>query len=156
MQNFTCVCIGGRRHRKNAPMSYMMSSFSSRRLDSLKGHNVWSSSIIVDMGYRYLRGMHDKIQIQLLKSLRKVLSNSNCLGLGAWSEIIVESGQFQSISNFDDETSLYFLDENDELLCITFPAILDLYGKYSRVSSYFSFRDQENVSSIFYFLFVLL
>jgi hypothetical protein len=105
------------------------------------------------MGYHYLRAIHNKFQIQLLKSLQVILANSNCLGLGAWSEMMVESGQFQSISDSDDENSLYLSDKNDQLSCITFPAILNLDGKYSRISSYFSFSDEENVS--FFFLYLI-
>ena len=101
------------------------------------------------MGYRYLKAIHDKTQTQLLKVLRKILINSGCLGLGAWSEVMVESGLFQAIPDSDDESSLYFLNKNNELSTITFPAILDLDGKYSQISSYFSFSDQEHVSFLF-------
>ena len=113
------------------------------------------STFIVDMGYRYLKSIHNKIQIQLLKTLRNFFADSDCLSLGAWSEVMVESGLFQSILDSDDESSLYFLNKDNELLSIRFPAILDLNGKYSRVSSYFSFRDQENVSFILFLIIAL-
>jgi hypothetical protein len=38
---------------------------------------------------------------------------------------VVESGLFQSISDLDDESSLYFLKKDNELLSIMFPVILD-------------------------------
>ena len=100
------------------------------------------------MGYTYLKSIQKKDQSRLLENLQKLLNDSDCMSLEAWSESMITSGHFHSISDTNDEHSLYYLNKNDELISITFPAILDLNGKYSRIHPYFSFEQQQNVSSL--------
>jgi hypothetical protein len=108
------------------------------------------------MGYSNLRTVDEKTQSRLIESLQILLDECNCRNLEIWSENIVASAQFQSVSN--EEKSLYCIDEENDLIFITFPAILDLEGEYSRVRPYFSLEDYGKVSIYIYmsFIFILM
>jgi hypothetical protein len=69
--------------------------------------------------------------------------------LEIWSEKILVSANFQVIS--DEERSLYYINEEQDLISMRFPAILDLEGEHSRFCPYFSLEGHydENVSIIF-------
>ena len=50
------------------------------------------------------------------------------------------------INKFPTDNSLYWLDDCDERVCLTFPAVLNLKGAYSRMGSYFTLFDELKVS----------
>ena len=45
----------------------------------------------------------------------------------------------------DEEDSAYWIDEDDEKLCLAFPAVLDLDGAFSRLEPYFSISNCKSV-----------
>jgi hypothetical protein len=96
------------------------------------------------MGYSHLKTVDQTTQSKLNEILHAVLRDCNCENLDMWVESIIQSGHFRVVS--DKEESLYCVDENDDLLSMTFPAMLDVKGEYSRISPYFSLENYDKVS----------
>ena len=94
------------------------------------------------MGYSILKEVDRKTQSRLVDSLRDMLDECNCQSLEIWFENILVSAQFQSIS--DEESSLYCIDDERDLVSMRFPAMLDLEGENSRVCPYFSLEGHDN------------
>ena len=61
-------------------------------------------------------------------SLHVVLQRSNCASI-LHLENVIENGRFRVVSS--QRNRLQWVDERNEIISISFPAVLDLYGDYS-------------------------
>ena len=82
-------------------------------------------------------------ELNLNRSLHIALQNSGCASLKSLEEI-VENGHFHFLPF--ERNKLQWVDEKKEVISICFPAILDLDGQFTCLSSNF-------VSYFFFFLF---
>lgn len=97
------------------------------------------------MGYRNWKSISQNCQEQLLEYLRVLLEECNCWSLEIWVENVLSSARFRRVS-LNEENTLHCLDEDDDLISVTFPAIINLEGEYSRIRPFFSLEDHEQVS----------
>jgi hypothetical protein len=78
----------------------------------------------------------------LTKSLLAALQHPNSVDDSWMNEDIKDLCQFKLSG---DGNSAYWIDNDGGKLCLSFPAILDMKGKYSRFDPYFSLMDSISV-----------
>ena len=97
------------------------------------------------MGYSLFDSAMNKNEGKLANSLLTVLKRDNC---ASFSRLIffVNRGRFRLLNVEDDEKTLYYIDEEDEMITMSFPARLNLKGAYSRTEFSSFERNGEFVS----------
>ena len=105
------------------------------------------------MGYSNLQSLSQYCQNRLLENLRVVLDECGCRSLEIWMENILADARFRHMM-LDEENfnTLHCVDEEDDIINITFPAIIDLEGEHSCIRPFFSLEGHEQVN--FYRIFV--
>jgi hypothetical protein len=78
----------------------------------------------------------------LTESLTEALQHPNSVN-SSWMKEEKENLQHFKLSN--DQDSAYWIDDDDGKLCMAFPAILDMNGKYGRLDPYFSLTVHDTV-----------
>ena len=79
------------------------------------------------MGYSNLKTLGLQVQKRLLNNLHVLLEEYDYRSLEFWVEKIIASGQFRVIS--EEENTLYCVDNENDLISINYPAIIDLEGE---------------------------
>ena len=99
------------------------------------------------MGYSNLQSLSQYCQNRLLENLRVVLDGCGCRSLEIWVENILADAHFRHMM-LDEENSntLHCVDEEDDIMNITFPAIIDLEGEHSRIHPFFSLKGHKQVN----------
>ena len=101
------------------------------------------------MGYHYSDSLKNEHRLKLVESFNMMLKRENCASTRRLVKII-ECGRFQLISSENEDNKLRFFDEENEIVSISFPAILDLKGNHTRIQSFPFNRNEESVSFSFY------
>ena len=101
------------------------------------------------MGYRYSDSLENERRLKFIESFNTLLKKENCASTRRLVKII-EGGRFQLISSENEDNKLRFLDEENEIVSISFPAILDLKGNHTRIQSFSFNRNEEFVSFLFF------
>ena len=107
------------------------------------------------MGYRNWKSVSQNCQEQVLRNLRELLEECNCWSLEIWVENVLASARFRRTTSTEENT-LYCLDEDNDLISVTFPAILNLKGDYSRIRPFFSLENHEQVSFCCNFILLII
>lgn len=78
------------------------------------------------MGYSYTDSLANDRRSKILELLTSFLQEKKCASMDDF-ESIVNSGRFELSSQ---QEVLYWVDRRNEIICISFPAILNLEGQY--------------------------
>ena len=106
------------------------------------------------MGYRNWKSLSEQCQNRLLENLHVLLDECNCLSLKIWVENILPSARFRHVAS-DEENTLHCLDKDDDLISVSFLAIIDVKGEYSHILLFFFFLKVKN-KWVFLFFFLFL
>ena len=79
-----------------------------------------------------------------------MLRRDNCASTTQLVDFI-ERGRFQMFCLDDEEKTLRYVDEEEKMLFLSFPAILNLKGAYSHIQCSTSKGNEETVSLFFSF-----
>ena len=104
------------------------------------------------MGYRNWKSLSEQCQNRLLENLHVLLDECNCLSLKILVENILPSARFRHVA-LDEKNTLHCLDEDDDLISVSFLAIIDVKGEYSHILLFFFLEGQEQVSFSFFLSF---
>lgn len=108
------------------------------------------------MGHSNIPSVSSYCQNSLLQILRVLLEKRGRRSLETWVERVVESARFRHMTSEEYYSNTFHcVDEEDEIMSVTFPAIMDLEGEYSRVRPSFSLEGHEQVSVNPLFLHIL-
>ena len=82
------------------------------------------------MGYNYSYSLQNEYEKKVIESLFLMLRRENCASL---SQLInfIDCGRFRFFCFEDNEKTLRYVNQNDETIFMSFPAILNLKGVYS-------------------------
>jgi hypothetical protein len=75
----------------------------------------------------------------LYQSVEEAIQHPSCVSI-AWLDTVANlknNPQLLNDSPYNDG-SLHWVNKNNELLCMAFPAVLNLHGRYSKIGPYFS------------------
>lgn len=97
-----------------------------------KHWNLFFFVVTTIMGYRYFDIFKDEYEGKLAESLFTMMKRDNSASR-SWLQNFVNRGRFRLTSMEDDEKILCYVDEEEELISISFPAILALKGAYSEI-----------------------
>ena len=100
------------------------------------------------MGYSHFDSPKNESEGKLANSLFTVLKRDNCASFTRL-DFFVNRGRFRLLNVEDDEKSLYYIDEEEEMISMSFPARLNLKGVYSQIDFSSSKRNGEFVSFFF-------
>ena len=91
-----------------------------------------SPSLLVD-------DSHGDRDMELHLSLQETMKHPSCVN-PAWMDTIADlKNNPRVLPNLShNDGCLHWVDKNNEILCLAFPAVLDVYGKYGRIGPYFS------------------
>ena len=89
------------------------------------------------MGYSHFDSPKNESEGKLANSLFTVLKRDNCASFTRL-DFFVNRGRFRLLNVEDDEKSLYYIDEEEEMISMSFPARLNLKGVYSQKDHNFS------------------
>ena len=90
----------------------------------------------------------------VLENLHVLLEECNCWSLEIWVENMLASARFRHVTS-TEENMLYCLDEDDDLISVSFLAIIDVKGEYSHILLFFFFLKVKN-KWVFLFFFLFL
>jgi hypothetical protein len=85
----------------------------------------------------------------LYESLDAVIKHPSCV-CNEWIDTIADYKTNPRLLNTPpyNDGSFHWVDNNDDLLCMAFPAVLDIDGKYSKIGPYFNLlRDRSGKAS---------
>ena len=97
------------------------------------------------MGYNYSYLLENEHEKKLTESLFSVLKRDNCASLSRLVNFL-DRGRFRIICLEDDEKTLRYVNENDETIFMSFPAVLNMRGVYSDIHYSVSDGNGESVS----------
>lgn len=97
------------------------------------------------MGYSYLKTLHVDVQSKLLELLQARLQDCHSTTVNDLIKYINTSSRFYTISN--EECSFRSAYNRNEFRYLSFPAILQLKGQYSRIHPYFSLENDQEFDS---------
>lgn len=82
---------------------------------------------------------NDSDHTTLYQSLEAAIQHPSCVS-NDWLDTIGDFKHNPRPLNFApyNDNSFHWVDKNNDLLCMAFPAVLDLGGKYSKVGPYFN------------------
>jgi hypothetical protein len=87
----------------------------------------------------------------LYLSLKAALQHPSCVS-PSWIDTIADfKNNPRTLSNAPyNDGALHYVDKKQKVLCMTFPAVLDLDGKYGKIGPYFSLMGERNVQVCFF------
>jgi hypothetical protein len=99
----------------------------------------------------------------IYRSLEDAIQHPSCVSsrwIHNFDELHIHPSQLSSSALLYNNDSLTWVDKNDRLFCLAFPAILNLKGEYTEISSYSNIIDDQsvdvsivNIFMIIYFFF---
>jgi hypothetical protein len=122
---------------------------ASYDVDDIKECKFFMELILITMTTRSTSFTKGETSLLLTESLVAALQHPRSVN-SSWMEKDLCRFRFSG-----DEDSVYCIDENGGKMCMSFPAVLDMGGRYGRFDPYFSLRDNESVRFFFFILFFL-
>lgn len=88
----------------------------------------------------------------LYESLEATIKHSSCVS-NDWIDTVADINNPRILNTPPyNDGSLHWVDKNNELLSMAFPAVLELDGKYSKLGPYFNLTGDRTTNVFHYFL----
>jgi hypothetical protein len=86
----------------------------------------------------------------LYRSLEECLKHPSCVS-NTWLDTIADTNNPRALNHAPyKDGSLHWVDKNNQLLNMAFPAVLDLQGKFSKIGPYFNHMGEHEARAHFF------